>query len=529
MACLQPHRFTLETTCPVPWNASQESPLHKDYPLSVEDENEQAFVIRRYLETLWLPESISPLPHMIHSLQRMQFASTSQVAEVHPLHALLEDLLLPLHHASEKYHTELPQILHDEGGAGEQEESMMWYAWEHERGRPEPGDNAHSEWRRCWLERLEKRETMIQLLLYMLKLSLPGPPPPAQKSRRSKKRKRAPQNDEQSDTTTEILEQYMDKLSMWQLTASLDILRDGTQAGKPQDDRDWTQKYCEEVVEPLFKTALPPQCSLLRSKLFPTSIFSDDDAQESDSGGRSLKASRSRTASRGPSPLPDGEQSGSTHPSQQRDQRSRSLSVSLAEDQDAQKKNLIEPRKNRAMTREISMSRVFKDREKQQKETEKDLGAVRAPPVRTNSTSMGSNITKGRTLVEDTPMKRPAAPSRDFQPTNSRSTLLFQPNSENPQPASVSILVDDTPVKPRNRDAPPHRKLSASVRLRTPPPSSSFGADNEDEDEEDRFNSSFGSPDVLLLGGPFSSPLSSIDGDADELHLETPSKKRVAR
>ena len=49
--------YTLEETCPIPWSTSAESQLHGDYPSAdIKEETEQEFVIRRYLETLWLPE-----------------------------------------------------------------------------------------------------------------------------------------------------------------------------------------------------------------------------------------------------------------------------------------------------------------------------------------------------------------------------------------------------------------------------------------------------------------------------------------
>ena len=56
--------------------------------------------------------------------------------------------------SSDKYKTELAQILDDGGGAGEQEELMMWYAWEYEKVEGDDED----KWKKGWLERLERRE-----------------------------------------------------------------------------------------------------------------------------------------------------------------------------------------------------------------------------------------------------------------------------------------------------------------------------------------------------------------------------------
>lgn len=54
---LLPLLYTLDESCPVPWSISAEVQLHSDYPfVDIKEETEQEFVIRRYLETLWLPE-----------------------------------------------------------------------------------------------------------------------------------------------------------------------------------------------------------------------------------------------------------------------------------------------------------------------------------------------------------------------------------------------------------------------------------------------------------------------------------------
>lgn len=39
----------------------------------------------------------------------------------------------------------------------------------------------------------------------------------------------------------------MDKLSTWQLVGELEDVPD-----KPKEDRDWMQRFCEDVVEPLY-------------------------------------------------------------------------------------------------------------------------------------------------------------------------------------------------------------------------------------------------------------------------------------
>lgn len=94
---------------------------------------------------------------------------------------------------------------------------------------------------------------MIQILLNLLKLSLPGPQPPSteQKSPEKRRKRRKKTDDIPLETDAERLESYMDKLSMWQLTASLDDFSAGAAKGTQKIDRDWAQAFCEDIVEPL--------------------------------------------------------------------------------------------------------------------------------------------------------------------------------------------------------------------------------------------------------------------------------------
>ena len=106
----------------------------------------------------------------------------------------------------------------------------------------------------------------IQILLHFLLLSLPGaPPPPHAKPppelpphlSPSKKRRRPHQQATPSPPTLsleEYLELFMDKLSMWQLMATLDEQEAERKQGKGKqkalDERDWMQIFCEDVIEP---------------------------------------------------------------------------------------------------------------------------------------------------------------------------------------------------------------------------------------------------------------------------------------
>ena len=116
-----------------------------------------------------------PLHFLVPSLVRVNVASTSQPVHTtpHPLHALLDQLLLSVRSSFNKYHVELPQILSDGGGAGEMEETMMWFAVTYEKrddndGRSRLNNATQAEgpwvddaWRKKWLERMERREYVV--------------------------------------------------------------------------------------------------------------------------------------------------------------------------------------------------------------------------------------------------------------------------------------------------------------------------------------------------------------------------------
>jgi len=113
-------------------------------------------------------QSIAPLSLFVPSLFRIRPLPDSTEDQPHPLHAFIEPLLLSLRAAANKYHNELPEILADGGGAGEAEESMMWYALGYEKtnASPEESESLNKEdsvmledrWRSAWLERMEQRE-----------------------------------------------------------------------------------------------------------------------------------------------------------------------------------------------------------------------------------------------------------------------------------------------------------------------------------------------------------------------------------
>jgi hypothetical protein len=176
--------YTVDSTQRVNWTTTQEKSLTTDFPFELEQENGEQYVVRTYLQFLWFPEvcltrlhpllyskqvifqSIMPLKLLIPSLLRVK-TDLSSPNKPHPLHGLLKPLLQTARSASNKYYIELPQILKHSGGAGEIEETTMWYTLNYAQADDElwastsaagQGPWMDEQWRTQWIERMERRE-----------------------------------------------------------------------------------------------------------------------------------------------------------------------------------------------------------------------------------------------------------------------------------------------------------------------------------------------------------------------------------
>ncbi|KAF9005153.1 hypothetical protein BDQ17DRAFT_1399371 [Cyathus striatus] len=409
MAIVSSPFHALESDINLAWTTTQEKSISSDFPFDLTDESADQYVARTYLQFLWLPDLIMPLHLFIPALRRVSFASTS--SGPHPLHALLEPLLLMPRTASSKYQVDLPQLLAMGGGDGDMEETMMWFGLTHEKRSVKEGEAERElwedeEWRKGWLERMERREVQIQILLYFLKLSLPGPLPPSPvKKKRKRKESSVPSYEER-------LETFMDKLSTWQLLGSLGggSMPEKVVKGRI-DTRDCMQVFWETMVEPLFKDFLPDLVADLRTKIFPVSLFSDDvesigsrspsPTNTNDSrhpAPRPFKRapSRASTVSRFPSPALSAISTTNSR-------RSRSLSVSLAQEKEERERatSVGGPNKKRVLNREVSMSRVFRPKPK----PERVRSAREGKANEEEDKGKGKKKDVGVTLVEETPQK----------------------------------------------------------------------------------------------------------------------------
>ncbi|KAI0354521.1 hypothetical protein OH77DRAFT_1481911 [Trametes cingulata] len=571
MIVVNRHLYELPTNPAVKWLATQERNINKElpYPDSATETPEE-YVSRTYLQFLWLPQSIMPLQFLIPALLRVAKApsspSTSQSPTVHPLHALLKPILLTSRASSQKYHTRISQFLAEETDPADTEEEYICYAYQKDKLADadeardgEDEDEAQERLKHAWLERMERREVQIQILLHFLLLTLPGsaaappadaradaasrlPLPAALSPSKSKKRKRRGREKEKEQgrdrgrapspqplPLEERLESYMDKLAMWQLMRSVDSslgLRQGhghagsaavasaangldKGKGKLKDDRDWMQAFCEDVVEPLFKEKLPELCALFRSKLFPDPANSDSDALD-----LSPPASPKHANKRLKSSASAGGSSKAKDDAAQR-ARSRSLSVSLEQEKRERSRSVsIGPGalRKRAIVREVSMSTVFKGKERVKSKvdlapgsslsrTQSQSQTSQAQPPATKGAGKG---TQGTVLVAATPSKPRTAQTDSQRPeAQTRIPALFSGSSQSQlqapsqsQPTmtrvdsmALDIDADDdafaTPTKSRRRVAT--RRIVHDAE--------------EDAGDEWTLTSS---PDVLLLGAPAS-------------------------
>jgi len=258
-----------------------------------------------------------------------------------------------------------------------------------------------------------------------------------------------------------------------------------------------------------FQTQLPEACALLRSKVFPCSLFSDNTSNPSTSRNpspepesKSLKKTHSLSRAPSTSRFPSPALSTSSRTTSKVDtralvrSRSRSLSISLAQEKERERAAAsAAPSKKRVLNREISMSRAFKPKPKPKDDKTTTERGPKPAPVKPKVKDLGV------TLVEETPVKP--------RLTSTKSLSFSQ--------ASLGIApIKDLKGKPKNLE-----KDGTFL---------AGGGSNQqqlgilDEEEEEWMLTS--SPDILLLN-PKQSIGSSFDLDSDgevEEAQATPSK-----
>lgn len=98
-------------------------------------------------------------------------ASTSSPSPgAHPLHTLLDSILLTSRAASQKYHARVRRLLLEENEPADSEEEYMWYAYHKDKIGTDEQESAHAlseeqaeyevqeRLKNAWLEKFERRE-----------------------------------------------------------------------------------------------------------------------------------------------------------------------------------------------------------------------------------------------------------------------------------------------------------------------------------------------------------------------------------
>ena len=98
-------------------------------------------------------------------------ASTSSPSPgAHPLHTLLDSILLTSRAASQKYHARVRRLLLEENEPADSEEEYMWYAYHKDKIGTDEQESAHAlseeqaeyeaqeRLKNVWLEKFERRE-----------------------------------------------------------------------------------------------------------------------------------------------------------------------------------------------------------------------------------------------------------------------------------------------------------------------------------------------------------------------------------
>lgn len=139
---------------------------------------------------------------------------------------------------------------------------------------------------------------MLQILLHFIILSYPYDSTSRsgdKKRKRRNKKKAEPLPDNQAN-----LDMLTDRLCIWRETefALSDDHLGSYSTFSTASERDWLQKFCEDVVRPAFEAALPPLYESFKAKCFPELVADHDNAERAEL--IQLQASSSRLVSRAP-------------------------------------------------------------------------------------------------------------------------------------------------------------------------------------------------------------------------------------
>ncbi|OCF58459.1 hypothetical protein L486_04492 [Kwoniella mangroviensis CBS 10435] len=251
-------------------------------PSSSFEETSEKFVNRRYYETLYLSETLSPLSGFTADLFRLPNLSTSG--------ELVRPLLRSLPQIEYRHRKIILPFLSSSKGTedlSEVEKNVAKFALELRLGSRQALDEGIIPTPKKISDELEKRETLMQIILLLTYITH-TPDPHAVQSKKRKRSKHSSRADPDNDSPTSVnpsedpktaLELLMDRLSVWQAVSELglnlptsdEINKVNGKAKSKMDENgiaNMLGRFWKSVMLPYFLPKQPDLCSLFHQKVF---------------------------------------------------------------------------------------------------------------------------------------------------------------------------------------------------------------------------------------------------------------------
>ncbi|WWC98736.1 hypothetical protein V866_005629 [Kwoniella sp. B9012] len=282
--------FTLDLSCPLnlpskPLAAGSDWPYQIAGPSSSSEEASERFVNRRYYETLYLSETLSPLSGFTADLFRLTGPSNLSTAG-----ELFRPLLRSLPQIEYRHRRIILPLLSSSKSTedlSEIERNVAKFALELRLGSRQALDEGIIPTPKKISDELEKRETLMQIILLLTYITH-TPDPHAVQSKKRKRSKHSSRAGPDNDSTPSVnpsedpktaLELLMDRLSVWQAVSELglnlptsDEMNKVNGKGKSKMDENGIAnmlgRFWKSVMLPYFLPKQPDLCSLFHQKVF---------------------------------------------------------------------------------------------------------------------------------------------------------------------------------------------------------------------------------------------------------------------
>ncbi|WVQ70538.1 hypothetical protein IAR50_000057 [Cryptococcus sp. DSM 104548] len=228
MTLVAPLPYSFDLSCPLPKSTKAINAPPWPYavagPSTVPQESADVFAKRRYLETLFLPDVLAPLKAFAQDIHRLP---PSAVA------GALEPLIISLPSIENRHRRMIPLLISTTSALADQastdltveEMQVIRTGMALRLGSRVVADDGNIPVQKVIADQLEKRETLIQLILLLTYTQHPArPSSPAPIEGKSKKRKRArTSNLSPTSSPGMATDLLLDRISIWQALSGLDL------------------------------------------------------------------------------------------------------------------------------------------------------------------------------------------------------------------------------------------------------------------------------------------------------------------